>query len=340
MAYLNDFRTDGRGQLFIIGAIALALIFVGLTILLNTAIYTENLASRGTNVGGSSQELVQRDVVEFVDTNMEYVNTNQTAYGTYATKRDSQVDMIAAWADMNSIAYGQEGRIARISVTGSDIERGIRIGQTDVSRDFNSAAGDDDWLLSADNNRVRDFDLVIDRSALASTGASNEFTVHLLRPNRFLLTGVNTSYEFRIGQSGTNDVDVSVYVSGVLSETCTTQANATGYAHIELAEGKVGGDDCEAIDTAFRTARLNGGYPLYYENSNNVAGTWNAYLERGSPYLGVPPGQFPSGAYTSGPSAGSPFEYPAMYATEVTVQVASEDGVVTRTIRVAPGESQ
>jgi hypothetical protein len=333
MAYLKNFREAEGGQLFIIGAIALTLIFVGLTILLNTAIYTDNLASRGTNVGGNSQELVQRDVVNYVDTNMEYVNTNQNEYLSINDKQNAQEEMIMAWADMNSIDYAQQGRIVRVS--NPAIDRGLRIGQEDISRDFTSPSGDTDWLVSGENNKVRDFDLIVDRNSL-STGLSSQFTVHLLESGEYKIT--NKSAEIRIGKSGSNRVEVTVIDSDVQKDTCTTPAT-DGYAHIELAEGKVGGDDCEALEKIF-VERSSSGYPLYYENADNVEGTWNLYSERSRPYTFVPPQSRPSFTYPSDPSSGNPFEYRAIYATAVTVEISSEDGVISRTIRVAPGEHE
>ena len=336
MANMKPLTEAKRGQLFLIGALAITLILVALTGLLNTAIYTENLASRGTNVGGSNDMLIERDVTDFVDLNMQHIN-RQPGLSSGA-KRSAIEETTRSWADIQSVGYGKIGTIFRVEAPGSQQTLGFRAGQEDSTRDFTSESGDSDWLVSGNNNKVRQFEMVVDRSELASSGSGSEFTVHLLQTDGFQLTSANESYQFRIGQSG-SDVEVEVVDdSGATVGSCSAPEDSNGDVLIQLSEGLVGGSECAALETAFLNTDP-AGYPIYYENADNVEGTWEVYLQT-SPYFPFATPFQPSGGYASSPSTGDVFAYQAIYAVDVTIKLSSDDGESIRTIRVAPGEHQ
>jgi len=83
VAHLND---DDRGQIILIAALALAVTFIGLALVVNSAIYTQNLASRG-EVAGSNDALEMRAMVETnvgqgVTAANRYNHSSQTALET------------------------------------------------------------------------------------------------------------------------------------------------------------------------------------------------------------------------------------------------------------------
>lgn len=331
MANMKSLTEANRGQLFLIGALAITLILVALTGLLNTAIYTENLASRGTNVGGSNDMLIERDVTEFVDLNMQRINRQPS---TITAKRSDIEETTRSWADIQSVGYGKIGTIFRVEAPGSQQTPGYRAGQEVSTRDFTSNSGDSNWLVSGNNNKVREFEMLVDRSKLASSGSGSEFTVHLLQHDGFQLTPANESYQFRIGQSGT-DVELEVVDdSGATIGSCSAPEDSNGDVLIQLSEGMVGGSECTALETAFVNTDP-AGYPIYYENADNVEGTWEVYLQT-SPYFPSATSFQPSGGYTGG----DVFAYRAIYAVDVTIKLSSDDGESIRTIRVVPGEHQ
>ena len=71
---MANLRDDDRGQIILVAAFAIAVIFVSLALIVNSAIFTENLASRG-ETAGSDGALSMRAMVETnVGDSMEAIN--------------------------------------------------------------------------------------------------------------------------------------------------------------------------------------------------------------------------------------------------------------------------
>ena len=83
MAHLSG---DRRGQLLLVTGLVLALVFIGLALVINSAIFTENLASRG-EIAGSDGALSARAAVE---TNAE----KAIERANYYNKSDSESETV------------------------------------------------------------------------------------------------------------------------------------------------------------------------------------------------------------------------------------------------------
>ncbi|MCL7418278.1 MAG: hypothetical protein M8354_10625, partial [Halalkalicoccus sp.] len=73
MAPLNRPEPD-RGQLILVTGVTIAVILVALVVLLNTVIYTENLATRGIDSGADDALEYRATVVGSVGELIEYEN--------------------------------------------------------------------------------------------------------------------------------------------------------------------------------------------------------------------------------------------------------------------------
>jgi len=78
VAGLTDLDGRDTGQLMLIGALSLAIVLVALALLINSAIYTQTVATRGSGpTGGSDAIGFQVAADEAVIDTIEYVNDNE-----------------------------------------------------------------------------------------------------------------------------------------------------------------------------------------------------------------------------------------------------------------------
>ena len=153
-----------RGQLFVAAALALATLLVALAVLMNAAIFTENLATRSGG-GDVRNALESRSNVE----------ANAAGLVRYANYHDN-----GSYADLDgairgsvrdySVAAGAHGSLRGrgVNATLDSSTNGSRIVQDDT-REFTSATNDDNWTLVS---TARTRDLLLNVSALASEPGS------------------------------------------------------------------------------------------------------------------------------------------------------------------------
>ncbi|PSQ32508.1 hypothetical protein BRD11_06770, partial [Halobacteriales archaeon SW_12_69_24] len=100
-------RDDGdRGQLLVIIALVLGTVFVALAVVVNGAIFTENLATRETVDSGRATAFTG-DVERAIE--VRYDRTNANGSNTVADARSMFDDDVEAWADQRSSVAATEG---------------------------------------------------------------------------------------------------------------------------------------------------------------------------------------------------------------------------------------
>lgn len=139
---MGDAGDAGRGQIMVIGALLIAVVFVGLALVLNGAIYTENVATRETtstldavSYANETETRLQRAATE--------ANWNRDDLA-YATRRSMVEDSVRAW-DRN---VGSEGARRGVVVSGGveGTTEGTRVSQYNTD-DFMPADEDLDQYL-------------------------------------------------------------------------------------------------------------------------------------------------------------------------------------------------
>lgn len=121
-----------RAQLILVGAIAIAVVLVGLTIILNSAVFTENVA------GGSSVE-VTGDVSEFDREavrnvrSLAYRVNHDYAYTSQSDVRTDLAENVSAYSHILAESYADTGSVyVNVTLDGVD-EYGDRIVQREDS---------------------------------------------------------------------------------------------------------------------------------------------------------------------------------------------------------------
>lgn len=125
---MAQFRSvDSRGQMILMGALVLAVLFVGLALVLNSAIYTENISTR--DVGGSAEAFSEDPPTE----ERLFRSLSQANYHSETADYDDRLSVVEAnvstWGTQQSSQSARSGRV-RSSDIGASTE-GTRITQSE-----------------------------------------------------------------------------------------------------------------------------------------------------------------------------------------------------------------
>lgn len=291
-----DTDTD-RAQLIIIAALLIAVLFVGLAVVVNSAIYTENVATRGATTTGDivaeDTESIQRIEESLADANY-YDDTADF------DERESRVH--ADLEEWNTKMAGQSARAGQVTgYESAGMTEGVRVSQ-DETGDF-MPAGEDlvqelldttldpfgledrtSWLVASDVT-TRAFELTVDRDALASPpdGVLDNI-VYLID---WIIDGNDVfSVEFV-----TEDITHRVYlieqdgdiVALVTEQTSDDPSDQTiigncsvssGEATIRLSSGEIISNNHHKPCEAFSFVDDIEQYDIYYGGATNVNGTY------------------------------------------------------------------
>lgn len=304
---------DDRGQIILIAAFALAVTFVSLALVVNSAIFTENLASRGETSGSDDALVVRHEVADSVGESIEYANTYNIS------SRDKQeANVTESTATISDAITNQQAETGKIVVIDgpTSFKDGTRI------RDNDSAGGSDfqnatyngsertDWRVAESVERTRAFRMNLSDASgfvlnLSETGGSDNWTVAV----------TNSSGEFNI----------TVNESGTTVGSCST-TDSPEYVHIDVTRGLLGGEPCPHMQFG---RGLDGTYDILYNNSDDVTGNYSMVID----------GSSVSSNLNSTTGAGdNPYETDAIYSANVTYRYDGPAITYNTSVRVAPGE--
>lgn len=167
---------DDRGQLILVTALSLAILFVTLALILNTAIYTENLATRSGDIGGATDAVRYHDAArDAVGGIIDYANAyNHTSNSTLQSNLSAGVDDFRN-NSARLFVSGDRG----VETTLDTTENGTRIAQSDPSRNFTNTSGTaNDWTIATNIDKTRAVTInITDETELASFGTAGVFNL-------------------------------------------------------------------------------------------------------------------------------------------------------------------
>jgi hypothetical protein len=317
VAHLSD---DDRGQIILIAAFILALAFVVLALVVNSAIFTENLATRD-DVAGSQDALQYRhEVARSVGDNIEAVNDNNSL-----ALNDAE-DSVVNVSTQGGLQQSSLGRVVNVSFESRT--NGLKIAQDNATRNFTSDAAADDWLVAQSVSSARNVQInVTDFSALNDLGVSNPFT---LVAND---TGSTDQWNMTIrgNTSGDNNIRIDVQTSTGASVSCT-ETDVGSSAVVDVSGGTLAGEPCIALRklqdaTEMWFAAGISSYDVEFENGNNIQGTYSFIVDGSAG---------PGGNFGSAPA--SPYSTAAIYRMVVNYAYYTPSVVYETEIEVAPEE--
>lgn len=310
-----------RAQMLLIGAFVLAVTFVALALVVNSAIYTENLSSRN-NDGGADDALEARHAVAdgvgdaMAEANV-YNNSDWSALTDNVTSAAETVSRITARE------YAADGRFLSVAVT-NHVE-GTRIADEAAGGStFEGTSGTHNWTVVRTSD-TRAFVLTVDHGAVLAGGSNfggdptDEFLVNVTDgTNHWILNVTERSGTFVVG----------VTSPGGAGGTCAV-AGSPEEVEIDLTGGTVAGRDCPAMEFA---EGVGTPYDVAYNRSDLVTGNYSLVIDR--------PG-YGNGELQPGPDAGAaddPYRDIAAYASTLRFRYDTPNLAYATDVRVAPGE--
>jgi hypothetical protein len=252
MASVNSIRPRDRGQLILVTGLTIAVILVMLVLLLNTVIYTENLATRGIDSGsgdaveyratvaGSVGELIERENEHYdeghppvvaVDTGLETIDEHLQERGLY------------------------RGTIAEIDDDEEDISEGDPIVWQSESNEFDSGT------IITGNDSIEEFTLVIESVEVSEENGEEE-TFHLIMDD--------WSMEIKILEEGSNEWRVIIEED---SGESTTEDYNTEQLEVNIVNDTIEVDNQTEPDS-IEPSPPESAEAINYENGDLVTGTF------------------------------------------------------------------
>lgn len=343
---------DDRGQLILVAAIGLAVTLVALVLILNSAIYTENLATRDIDSGASDAITTRGDVKEGLGGVMNGVN-GQSPPSDYGSLKSNFDDDAEAWS-INASRYGAlRGQAVR--VTGTTAYGGVRIVDDDSTTAFQPYGSSDvDWIVAPDV-RARAFTITPHGFASTTSQTTVKNTIDDANPTGFFFVDIDDGdaqpWRMAVYNDGST-TKVTVY-DGSSPATCSAEAGTP--ITVDVGAGTVNGIPCPALSSV---AEQDGLYTIAYRNGGEITGTYELTVDRGfddsdltteaSPFTdAVDVANDPSGnqcsfqTYASpndGTSGASPYVTPAIYSGTADVDFQGQTVQSSSTIRIADRE--
>jgi hypothetical protein len=312
----NDGRRD-RGQLILVTGLAVAVTMVALVLLLNTVIYTQNLATRGAEIEDSEAISFRQEAIEGVG---EVVDAeNREEYDNHTLVRQNITDGITRFDGLASRYRAERGTIADVNESTVSYTNGTLLRQTNASRDFTSVDGTADWLLVENASDVRNFRLNVSKQGL-SDDDSNAFRVRL--------RGESDTWQVYVYEADDGEIAVSNDADGSAPADCTESGPE---ATIDLTAGTVNGTDCSELDYPTSVAQYN----VTFRNADAVTGTY-------SMTAATPPddSKVKTDNFADPDSTESPRWAYAVYAVEFEIRFETPNVAFDTTVRTAPGEPE
>jgi hypothetical protein len=289
-------------------AFALAVAFVALSVVINGAIFTQNLATRGDTAGGGDALQQRQQAEQMVGDLLEQENTD----GSPAAQ-----DLEEAIRELsNASGYQQSVAGRAVDYTGVSTSDGTRVFQ-DSPGNFTNTTGASNWTVAESVGDTRRFDIVVTDTGELEDPGDDPFAVTLTDPS--------SGDTWRMVLSEDSDITLTTtYVDGPDSFTrsCTASDSLTDVT-INVTEGSFAGEPCEALQFARNVSGGTGGlgtYDVHFNNTENVEGTYSLTVN------------------TTVGTDDAPNDKSILYSATVEYTYRTANLVYETDIRVAPGE--
>jgi hypothetical protein len=257
---------EDRAQIILITGLTLAVLFVAVVLLLNTVIYTENLATRGADAGGAEAIEFRDGVVEDLGGVMyrEHRNGSGNVTRSFATSAETYGRTVAEFR-------AHDEAITDVRVDFSTMERGYFIAQNETDGGFQNITAPDDsstnWSLVSGVNRTRNYRLTVNSSSL-SDGENGPFTI--------VADGAGEEWSVTLSNRSADAIDVRVRNA----TPKTIPHNGVENVTVDLTAGTVAGQRVPNLVWAEGVQNKSGSYNISYENGDAARGTYHLVVDK------------------------------------------------------------
>ncbi|MXR52212.1 hypothetical protein GRX03_11440 [Halovenus sp. WSH3] len=310
MADLIPGEDGRRGQIVLLSAFILAVAFVALALVVNSAIFTENLATRD-DVPGSQDALEYRyEVTRTVGAAVAGINDDPDR---------SPSEITAAVREINRRSGTDQSVLGQsVVIEYESHDLGTRLAQ-DSAGQFTDANGDTDWTLAG---TVHARNVVFNVTSQSALRSSNPFT--------FVAGDGSDEWRMNISEDGGN-VTVEVETPAGERESCTR--DLPEQFTVDVTAGTIDGEPCYALIQQTSGERmhfatgLGDAYDIEIRNGDAIEGTYSMIVNSTS---------VSGGQYDSYPD--DPYTAEAIYSVRVNYEFFTSQVGYQTEIVVAPGE--
>ena len=318
-------RDHDRGQLFLVGALALAVTFVVLALVMNGVIYTENVSAR--------------DLATSTAPAIEYENEAKSVAAHLVTvERGDDYDELeatvaeglSAWSNTTQPFGAVQGRLAGIENTTAS--NGSALAQDNETRNFTAVNDAESWTLASGVD-TRDAWINATPDGEESDIEDEDFGN---------LTDVGGPFYLNVTDGGGQDVTVFVYEDENSDDVCVAVFDGGTYENSSCAAGEnlyldlVGGtygespvDQSDEQEWLQVLERAGTGHDLEFGNADAADGTYQFVVD--AEY-----GEVEANFGTD--SDAEPYAERTLYDAEFQVRYRTQNVRYESMVRVAPGE--
>ncbi|WP_192813789.1 MULTISPECIES: DUF7261 family protein [Halorubrum] len=311
---------EDRAQIILITGLTLAVLFVAVVLLLNTVIYTENLATRGTDAGGA-------EAIEFRDDAVD-----DLAGILHREHRNASDGDVLDDFDESAGTYGRtvaglrarDGVIANVSVNRSTVDRGYFVAQNETESGFRNMTAPDgttaNWTVAGGVTRTRNYRMTVDPDDLSSS-PDPVFTVVADGTDG----GTNETWSASLSAGSGDNLTVTVDDGDGSPATESFEPGPGGNHAVDFTGGTVNGVPFDALVWADGVQTGSDPYGLRYENGTAATGTYHLVVDDRD-----------GGASPDRPSR--PYVADAVYSVYVELTHRTPELTYGDAVRLAPGE--
>ena len=327
MAHLNGGRD--RGQLLLVAVLVLAAAFIVLALVINSAIFTENLATR-EDVAGSEEALEYRaDVTASIDAAI--VAGNEDSDLTTDAELEAHArNEISTLQNRGGLTQAIRGGVVDLSYDTKQI--GDRIAQDNASRNLTDDNASANWRPATGVDQIRNVGFELTEVDTQDLGSNEPFRFRLESSDDWQLSVSNESL---IGSIGSGKVAVTIETgTGNQAECVRDSPNTTSPLTIDVTGASVNGEPCHALHRLSNGTQMwlgtgvSGSFDLRFQNSDRVNGTYAMVTSGGTPDTGI----------ESGYDSDEPYVVNALYSVRFDYSYQSHAVAYNGTVLSAPGE--
>jgi len=325
MADLRPGPRGERAQLIIIAGFVIAVSLVGLALVINAAIFTENLATR-SETSGAVDALSYRSATERGLGAVLAFENDQHA-GNPGTVDSEMQTAIEEYSELSTRQQATGERV--VDVRYSSSEFGHRIFQ-DGPRVFRSGDSDSggttwsnsrrNWTLATSVENVRQFRIGVSNQDNLTEFRSDRREFRVL-VNKSSWTGTQ-GWWFNVTRDNADQAVVTVSDNSNEVSTCRETVGTDDDFWVNVTAGTLDGVECEPLQFA---EGVSGSYDIYYLNSSNAEGNYSLLVDGSQ-----------TGNYD--PGGEDPQTEQRLYVVEADLVYRTTQLNYTTTVRIAPGE--
>jgi hypothetical protein len=315
---------DDRGQLLVIGAVAMALVLVGFGVVLNAVLYTDARAAQERATSGGDTYRFHQSIHDGVGGSVFYANYDD--YGSYDRLVDRVRNSTGTWTT-NASAHYAVNAVAIVSRV-RDSTNGTQVTQS-AERPLTNAGGSADWTVASDVTGVRRFSLNVSRDSLVQPTADPTVSELNSQDVTRIRAGNGAAERTVYLYNSSDDVVVETAHNGTSLGRCSVN---TPHATVDLTEGTVAGRGCPSL----QFPDISGAYTLEIGNGDNAAARYALIVDEEQP--AVDDGDFASGGggVCGGGGSAGPTATRALYSMTVNASYLTDKQTYRTNVTVAP----